>query len=166
MELLILATREGNVNRALSQALGKKVSTEKSASGAPYIKGDDHYISLSHKYDRMVVAVSDKPVGVDIERIVDKPGYYRIADNYFAEHVEHGDVLGFFRGWTRREAFGKMLGVALNAEVMGMNMAQDHIEYQGKDVHFVEKRIDDYIITVSGYYADGEIVQYGGKHNG
>ncbi|MBQ4444339.1 MAG: 4'-phosphopantetheinyl transferase superfamily protein [Clostridia bacterium] len=157
MELQIVLAREGGAADAVSHALGRKVRVEKRASGAPYIKGDEHYLSLSHKDDKMVVALSDKPVGVDIEKLVDKAAYYRIADNYFAEKIREGDCEGFFRGWTRREAFGKMLGKGLDGDVMRMDMSADKLEYQGSTVYFAEKRVGDYMITVAGYYPDGEL---------
>ena len=165
MELTIISTSEGGVNYALGKVLGKKVHTAKTPEGVPYLVDDDHYISLSHKDHHLVVAVSDRPVGIDIERLVDKESYYRIADNYFAEKVKHGDVEDFFRSWTRREAYGKMLGVGLNQRIMGMNM-RSAITHDGQQVRFVEKRIDnDYMVTVSGYYDDGELVFVGGNNN-
>ena len=160
MELTIICTQEGGINRALSGVLGKRVRTAKTDKGVPYIVGDDHCISLSHKDERLVVAVSDKPVGIDIERLCDKPSYYQIADNYFAEPVARGDVEGFFRSWTRREAYGKMLGVGLNRAIMGMDMRLP-IDYEGRTVCFVEKRVDDYMITVAGAYSDGELIMEG-----
>ena len=155
-------TQEGHVQGALSQVLGKRVGVDKRASGAPYIKGDDHYLSLSHKDGKMVVAISDRPVGVDIERLVEKEAYYRIADAYFGETIAEGDVEGFFRGWTRRESFGKMLGKGLDGEIMRMNMNEE-VTHEGRRVCFVEKRVEEYMITVAGYYPDGEMVFVGGK---
>ena len=165
MELTILLTREGGVNGALGALLGKKVHVDKHPSGAPYIKGDEHYLSLSHKDGLMVVAVSDRPVGIDIERVVAKDAYFRIADNYFVEKVEEGDADGFFRGWTRREAFGKMLGKGLTPEVMDMDMSPTSLCYLDQTVYFVEKRVDDYMITVAGAYPDGEMLNMGEKQD-
>ena len=165
MGLLVLLTREGGVNGALCEALGKKVHVDKHPSGAPFIRGDDHYLSLSHKDGLMVVALSDRPVGVDIERVVSKDAYYRIADNYFAEKIAEGDAEGFFRGWTRREAFGKMLGKGLSLEVMALDMSGATLTYLDQTVYFVEKRVDDYMITVAGAYPDGELLNMGDKRD-
>lgn len=161
----IIVTYEGSASGALNRHFGKAVRLDKRPSGAPYIKGDDHFVSLSHKDGRMVIAVSDCPVGIDIERIVEKQAYYRIADAYFAEKVAEGDIESFFRGWTRREAFAKMLGKGLDGDVMRMDMSADSFEYQQQTVYFIEKRIDDYMITVAGYYPDGQVEIVGGKED-
>lgn len=165
MELAILYTNDGGVNAAVCALLGKKVHVDKLPSGAPYIKGDSHYLSLSHKDGRMVVALSDRPVGIDIERVVAKDAYFRIAANYFAEKVEEGDADAFFRGWTRREAFGKMLGKGLTSEVMDINMSPTSLTFQDQTVYFVEKRVDDYMITVAGAYPDGQLMFMGDKED-
>lgn len=151
-DVIVVLTQRGGVDETLERVLGKKVSMEKSASGAPYLEGDDHFVSLSHKDNRLVLALSTKPVGVDIERLQDKPSYFRIAATYFDEPIEEGDVEGFFRSWTRREAFGKLLGVGLNREVMALNMKQDRLQYNGEVVCFSEKVIDGYMITVASYF--------------
>lgn len=165
MELTVLLTREGGVNGAISTVLGKRVHVDKRTSGAPYIKGDNHYLSLSHKDGYMVVALSDRPVGVDIERVVAKDAYFRIADNYFAEKIAAGDADAFFRGWTRRESFGKMLGEGLSPEVMNLNMSLTSLSFRDQTVYFVEKRIDDYMITVAGAYPDAQMLNMGEKED-
>lgn len=166
MELCLLYTGEGNVNNALSHALGKTVHTDHRESGAPYIRGDDHCMSLSHKNKRVVIALSDRPVGVDIELLCEKEQYFRIADTYFGEKIARGDYEGFFRGWTRREAYGKLLGVGLTPAVMRMDMSADVLHTEAGDVHFVEKRTDDgYIITAACYYTDGELKIIGEQDN-
>lgn len=162
MELLIVSTQEGSVNHALSQALGKRVHTDKLPSGAPYIRDDPHYLSLSHKGRKMVVAISDRPVGIDIERVEERDVYYRIAHNYFGETIAEGDIEAFFRGWTRREAFGKMLGVGLTKQIMALDMSAPTLQHEGNTVYFVEKRTSDgYMITVAAYYEDCEMIYIG-----
>lgn len=164
-DLVLLRVPRGGVEDTLQSLLGKKINMAKTPTGAPYLLEDDHCVSLSHKDNHLIVALSTRPVGVDIEKLADKPAYYRIADSYFAEKVEEGDVLGFFRSWTRREAFGKLLGTGLNAAVMGMDMRADHLQYEGQTVYFVEHIVDDYMVTAASYYAEGDLDWNGGNRN-
>ncbi len=165
MELCIICTREGNVSAAISQVLGKKVNTDKTTKGIPFLRGDDHCVSLSHKDSRMAVALSDRKVGVDIERIEDRDSHYRIAATYFGETVPDGDCIAFFRAWTRREAYGKLLGVGLTPQIMRLDLGADSLDTPEGRVYFVEKRVDEYMITTASYYPDGELILIGGREN-
>ena len=164
-DLVLMRVPRGGVDDALQMLLGKKTSMAKRPGGAPYLVGDDHFVSLSHKDNYLILAVSTRPVGVDIEKLADKPTYYRIADSYFAEKIEEGDVQGFFRSWTRREAYGKLLGTGLTTEVMGLDMQRQHLQNNGENVYFVEYIVDDYMITAASFYDKGELVWNGGEND-
>lgn len=164
MDLKVMQVDRGGVEDALSRSLGKKVSMEKSPLGAPYLEGDDHYVSLSHKDSHLVVALSSRPVGIDIEKIQEKPGYYRIAERYFPEKIAEGDIERFFRSWTKREAFGKLLGTGLTPDVMGMDFSADSLCYKGETVYFVEQKTEDYLVMTASYFDKG-IFEWKGEEN-
>ena len=152
MELTLIYTTSGNVSRALAEHFGKHVSLAKNERGAPYLEDDPHYISISHKDHRLVIALSDSPVGVDIERMEDKPTLYCIARRYFPEQIEEGDCTSFYRSWTRREAYGKLLVVGLSMKVMGTDMRPDCLDHEGKNIYFVEHQPDaNYLVTLASY---------------
>lgn len=77
------------------------------------------YFSMSHAGDYAVVAISDNPVGIDIERC--SRGHSEgIADHFFTEnerkrisHAENPTEI-FFKYWTLKECFLKITGEGLN----------------------------------------------------
>ena len=66
--------------------------------GKPYIEGNPFYFSLSHSGDYAVCAISDSPVGVDVEK--EKELSEKIK-NRFAKNILE---------WTKKEAKGKLTG--------------------------------------------------------
>ncbi|MBO4534568.1 MAG: 4'-phosphopantetheinyl transferase superfamily protein [Clostridia bacterium] len=163
MSSIILLDRDTHAERMLESYLGTRVKLGHKHSGAPFIQGDDRYVSLSHKNDYLVVALSDDPIGVDIELLEGKDAYYRIARRYFGESVEEGDVEGFFRAWTKREALGKYLGLGLNKEVMQRDLSGQSAQVGEDTVYFVHYIVDGYMITVCGKEPDAQLIK-GGQH--
>ena len=69
--------------------------------GKPYAEGLP-YFSITHTENRVAVAVSDRPVGIDMERL-------RPADPRLAERIG-ADPDRFFEEWTAKEAHYKIYG--------------------------------------------------------
>ena len=87
------------------------------AHGKPEIQG--MYFNLSHSYDYVVCAVSDQPIGCDIEKI--GKNREKIAKHFFSvderAYLESfgGDerLTEFYRLWTMKESYLKMTGEGL-----------------------------------------------------
>ena len=66
-----------------------RVEYGESERGKPFLKGyPDVYFNISHTKGRCAVALSDKPVGIDIERFrdfFDGHSFVTIAKRYFSE---------------------------------------------------------------------------------
>ena len=85
--------------------------------GKPMIEGVEY--NLSHSGDWVICAISDKPVGCDIEKIRKAPA--TVANHFFSDkEKEYLDGLspeqydeGFFRIWTLKESYVKMTGEGL-----------------------------------------------------
>ena len=86
--------------------------------GKPEVDG--FFFNLSHSEDYVVLAVSDKPVGCDIEKI--KSAREGIARRYFSDkenlYLEsfQGDsrIQEFYRIWTIKESYVKMTGEGIS----------------------------------------------------
>jgi len=99
----------------------KEIIFEKDKNGKPFLKGvENFYFNISHSDRYVVCAVSDEPVGVDVEKI--RPVKLRLADRFFTEQErryvynaenEASQYQRFFEIWTRKEAFVKMDGRGL-----------------------------------------------------
>lgn len=89
-------------------------------NGKPYFEGGEVRFSLSHAGEYVACALSDAPVGCDIEQICDAD--LRIAERFFSKE-EYENILSektaegrserFFRYWTLKESFAKVTGKGL-----------------------------------------------------
>ncbi len=115
-KLSILA--EDLVKNAISQKINKKKSEIHLSlrnNGKPYIENIDIEFSISHSGNVVLCAISDKPVGIDIEKRRDIN--INIAKRLFTVEEQkyifcNNDFLNerFFELWTRKEAYAKMIG--------------------------------------------------------
>lgn len=105
-------------------------------NGKPYTDNAPVHFSISHSKNIAVCAISDRPVGIDIEYIRDVN--LNIAKRQFAPDelryvFEKWDLSKrrFFEVWTRKEAYVKLIGKGVsyfpNFSVMGNNKIETHI---------------------------------------
>lgn len=143
----------------LNSFLGKEVDLAKKKSGAPYIVGDNHKLSISHKDNRLVAAISLESVGVDIEKIDQRKSVFKIADKYFGEKIEKGDFEGFYRAWTKKEALCKMYEKGLTKGFLALNLSEEtYIDKNNQEVHFNSFYFDEYIVTTAEMSGDVEFI--------
>ena len=104
----IISTARGEHRKAereavaalVRQRFGTDVALEHTPDGAPYIPSFDGYISVSHCADMAVVAVSDLPIGVDID--TPRPQLERVARRFLTPREQaHLESLGEISGKTR-----------------------------------------------------------------
>jgi 4'-phosphopantetheinyl transferase len=90
--------------------------------GKPSVQGSDLEFNMSHTEDLALIALTrTHPIGVDIEFIKTSKYHESIVEkNYspqeFAQYqsLPEGEKLeAFFRGWTRKEAYIKAIGLGL-----------------------------------------------------
>ena len=82
--------------------------------GKPYFPEYPHVqFNISHTTGAVLVALSDQPVGVDIEKI--RPVSLRAMRRLVAAETEEE----FFRSWVRREARSKRNGVGIGSMMRG-----------------------------------------------
>lgn len=120
----------GSVKELLAGYLGVSedgLVIERNGQGKPLLGGehrDKLYFNITHTSDRLVAAVATEPVGVDMERLGRRVEYGTILRRYFTE-AERADfsvatqdlslcpMQVFLKGWTRKEAILKAVGVGL-----------------------------------------------------
>ncbi len=90
-----------------------------SPSGKPYVEGNSVYFSISHSDNIVFCALSEFPIGVDIERIrpITKSAWKRIftdseLDYLSSSRNEAEKLRRFFTLWTRKEAVFKIDGTS------------------------------------------------------
>lgn len=93
--------------------------------------------NLSHSSGYLVLAISaGRQVGVDVERIRPLPDLDQVASNSFSDYEQNAlsafapeeKLLGFFRCWTRKEAYLKARGDGLSIplDAFDMSLAADN----------------------------------------
>lgn len=79
--------------------------------GKPYIKNNPIYFNISHSGDYIVVIVSDRECGIDIEKI--RPIKKSIIDKVCLDSEKEliCDDKSFTLMWTKKEAYSKYTGL-------------------------------------------------------
>lgn len=119
---------------ALSEYLGLAPSALVLAVGAhgkPHLVGGGPEFNLSHSGDVAYLAVSaDTPLGIDVELETPERDVPSLAEAVFSPQEREELSLGgadraqemFFRGWTRKEAYLKALGLGVGVDLSAVSV--------------------------------------------
>lgn len=103
-----------------------EISFHQNSYGKPYATGLPVFFSISHSGDMVVCAVSEKEIGIDIEKI--RPVNLRAAEKFATEkelaYIKNNEN-GFFDIWTLKEAFFKCIGTGLGADIKKVSFEID-----------------------------------------
>lgn len=94
-------------------------------NGKPEEENGQFFFSLSHSGHFAAAALSDRPVGVDIEviRPIGKAVIKRVCTENELKMITNGDNTSFFKIWTFKEAFFKKSGVGLSAGLKSVDIS-------------------------------------------
>ncbi|HVF38564.1 MAG TPA: 4'-phosphopantetheinyl transferase superfamily protein [Gemmatimonadaceae bacterium] len=95
----------------------------------------DLKFNLSHCDDVVLIAFSDRDVGIDIEKVVSHDDIQRVANQFFTvdEAQRIGQLEGFektfnfFRTWVRKEAYVKATGLGFALDPATFRVSDDAI---------------------------------------
>lgn len=79
--------------------------------GKPFIPDDPRHLSISHSWGMAMIGLSDKTLGVDIQRESDKIERLRskfVADDEYPPGVDHINVETLHLAWSAKEAMFKL----------------------------------------------------------
>lgn len=136
---VILCTHFGFTN--------ENIVLERDANGKPYLKNELVHFNISHSESLVAVAVSDRDVGVDLEKIRDVN--VKLVDRYFTKKEREYISVNlpdwqtrFFEVWTKKEAILKMSGVGLRVKLN---------ELETEDCTTVKTfNLDGFVLSVCG----------------
>lgn len=125
--------------------------------GKPEIRG--LFFNLSHSHDYILCAVSEKPVGCDIEKVdLLRP---RVAERYFTayetDYLNQGSdeekAEEFYRIWTMKESFTKMTGEGIQSGLKRCEFRMGdavHVFLDGEryNCHMKEYNLEGYKVSV------------------
>lgn len=109
--------------------------------GKPHAIDLPIHFSVSHSKGIVVCAVSDKPIGVDIEflRTIDPRIIHRYCDDAELAYLNSDPQTNFFELWTAKEAYTKLIGIGL------AGMGSVHLAEIKDRLHTVQTK--DYYLT-------------------
>ena len=125
----------------------------KTDKGKPLIKGDNLFFSLSHSCSIAICALSDKPVGVDVQIV--KCIKNDVAKKYFTQ--SENDILNnsenkkdtFFRLWTAKEAYSKLTGDGIASfKDFSVRLGAKPCIEEDKSCNITEIEVDGYRICI------------------
>lgn len=134
MNKLFFTKAEGiydRLDKILHGLLGYSPEILRTENGKPYVEGNPLYFSLSHSGKHGVIAVCDKPVGVDLEIFKDKSHNLLISGFPPEEQREIADERQFLLHWTAREAFIKMKGGTLAKDLKSTSYSGGNLYFEG-----------------------------------
>lgn len=113
-----------------ARRIGSDFKISKDPNGKPYAEGNPIYFSLSHSRGRALIALCDKPVGVDL-KFYDNTRRFSHILSRFTENEKReidGAFCFFIRNWIIKAAYIKMTGGTLTRDLK-------RLEYYGNKLY-------------------------------
>lgn len=125
-----------------------EIRFQKNRFGKPFAENLSVNFNISHSGDMVICAVSDKKIGIDIEKI--RPYNPKAAEKFATEkELEYirSNENGFFEIWTLKEAFFKCTGTGLGADIKTVSF-----EINSNGIQCSDSRFRCFFIDISGEY--------------
>ncbi len=114
--------------------------------GKPYCKSHPYiYFSLSHSGEFVALAISDKEIGIDIEKL--RPAKENLVNRVCSQNeidaitFSENPHIKFTEIWTKKEAYLKALGSGIDRELSS-------IDTTDKNLKFITETKDEFIVSV------------------
>jgi 4'-phosphopantetheinyl transferase len=126
--------------------------------GKPYIPDYEKFISLSHSNNMVAVAVSDFPVGIDIERVNRKAFTVKekfISDSDMLQYEGDDEIHFYTKLWTVKEAVYKAYGekgLKFKEQIRLQSKKECTVvlcENESKEYWFDSYDLDEHILSIS-----------------
>lgn len=107
---------------------------------------DNCYVSISHCEHMVAVCTSEKPIGIDIEKINTERDLDKIANRFYhgkeSEYFKKNHTAdAFYEIWTKKEAYSKISGEGVGEVFEGF----DVLSLEGYT--FTTEKIDDFFLS-------------------
>ena len=121
--------------------------------GKPYFKNSNLYFNISHSNKKIIIALSDAELGIDIQKVsnydeerIDKLAKRIYNDNDY-NYFNNDENVTFTQIWTIKEAYLKYLGYGLIK-----NLHDIVVEYNTNNVYLMNRNASNFYTCYSGDY--------------
>lgn len=126
---------------ALQQSgdIGKLVKWKRDAQNKPFIKEWEHF-SISYSEELVVLAKSDLPLGIDIEKEI--PVNVKELSQFFSKGEQayisshKNPIHAFYHTWVKKEALLKAVGTGITEGLSENNTLEESFKYKDQNWHF------------------------------
>ncbi|MBQ4119236.1 MAG: 4'-phosphopantetheinyl transferase superfamily protein [Clostridia bacterium] len=142
-----LAAEKNNIEKS-------ELILSKGNHGKPYFENlPDFHFNISHSGNFQVIAISNRPIGIDVERLksVNPNVAKRFCKDEYGYITECDSDYRFIEIWTKKEAYLKYLGEGLHGGLNSFSALKT-------DIPIKTFKKGDYIISVCGT-EDFEIIE-------
>ena len=116
--------------------------------GKPYLEGNKFYFNISHSHDFVVCAISNKEVGIDIEKV--RPVNELVLNKCFTN--EEKDFVkneqDFIKVWTLKESYIKHIGTGLKTKLNSFSVISNQNLNRLNDLMFTSLKVEDYQMSI------------------
>lgn len=108
---------------------------------------DNCFVSISHSGDMVAVCTSDRPIGIDIEKINASRNLEKLSKRVFKGQeleffTKNPTPKNFYEIWTKKEAYSKINGQGAIEIMKGFDI------FDLQTYEFQTEIIDDYVLSV------------------
>jgi 4'-phosphopantetheinyl transferase len=127
--------RHALLRRVLAEYLDQspaRIEFDYGERGKPFVRGAELFFSMSHSAGMAVYAIGpERLIGVDVEGVRPIPDCLALAASTFSESESKQiaalppavQLLAFYNGWSRKEAYVKALGTGLGTPLDGFEVS-------------------------------------------
>lgn len=96
------------------------------------LENNELYFNLSHAGQYAVCAISDRPVGIDIEQKISRDFsiFHTVWTEREKKNFQVHNMEGFYDLWTAKESYVKWLGTGLATDLQNISIESDGSVYQ------------------------------------
>ncbi|AJI72468.1 conserved hypothetical protein [Francisella tularensis subsp. novicida GA99-3548] len=124
--------------------------------GKPYLADNSVFFNISHTQTKLIIAVADQEIGVDIEKLSARRNIIRIAQRYFTslenQWLAASDnlVKDFYTLWTLKEAQVKRDSLGIAKGLAGANFSKINDSWLSNSYpgDFVTFSYDESIVSI------------------
>lgn len=147
------------IRHALSHAYNQSIefwNIEEITGKFPVIHNlpDDTFLSLSHSHDRIVFAISDATIGVDIEKKIPRNNLAEMAELFMSPqelelfHQHANRALYFYQTWCIKEAYFKSLSAQEQQNLSLQKIDSSYICSDKKSSTIITDKLIGYVLAI------------------